>query len=66
MTDQKIIQAALRTIRLEAESISKLKDFIDADFEKALETIAASKGRLVVRGIGKSAIIAQKHPAFHC
>ncbi|MEO5891941.1 MAG: KpsF/GutQ family sugar-phosphate isomerase [Ferruginibacter sp.] len=60
MSDPKIIQTALRTIQTEADSISRLKEFIDADFEKALETIAASKGRLVVSGIGKSAIIAQK------
>lgn len=60
MTHNTIINTALRTIQLEARAISKLKDFIDADFEKALETIAASKGRLVVSGIGKSAIVAQK------
>ncbi|MEP7111491.1 MAG: KpsF/GutQ family sugar-phosphate isomerase, partial [Ferruginibacter sp.] len=60
MSDKKIIQTALRTIRMEADSISKLQDFINADFERALDTIAASKGRLVVSGIGKSAIIARK------
>ena len=60
MSDQKIIQTALRTIRMEADSINRLKEFINADFEKALEVIAASSGRLVVSGIGKSAIIAQK------
>ena len=60
MSDHKIIQTALRTIQMEAEAISRLKDFIDADFEKALEAIAESKGRLVVSGVGKSAIIAQK------
>ena len=60
MSDHKIIQTALRTIQMEAEAISRLKDFIDADFEKALQAIAESKGRLVVSGVGKSAIIAQK------
>ena len=60
MTDQKIIQTALRTIQMEADSISRLKDFINADFERALDAIATSKGRLVVSGIGKSTIIAQK------
>ena len=60
MTDQSIIQTALRTIQLEADAISRLQNFIDADFERALEEIAASKGRLVVSGIGKSAIIAKK------
>lgn len=60
MTDQSIIQTALRTIRLEAAAISRLQDFIDADFEKALDAIATSTGRLVVSGIGKSAIVAKK------
>ena len=60
MSDQKIIQTALRTIQMEADSISRLKDFINADFENALTAIAASKGKLVVSGIGKSAIIGKK------
>ena len=34
--------------------------YINDEFVKAVELIAASKGRLVVSGIGKSAIIAQK------
>lgn len=55
-----IIPVALRTIELEATSIGGLKDFINADFVKAVESIALCKGRLVVSGIGKSAVIAQK------
>ena len=60
MNTGNIISTALNTIRLEADAIKKLQDFIGADFVKAIESIAASKGRLVVSGIGKSAIIAQK------
>ncbi len=55
-----IIQSALRTIALQTESVNGLKAFIDAAFVKAVEVIAASKGRLVISGIGKSAIVAQK------
>ncbi len=55
-----IIQNALQTIELEARSIEGLKAFINDSFEKAVETIHKAKGRLVVSGIGKSAIIAQK------
>ena len=55
-----IKQVALKTINLEAESVSGLSAFINEDFEKAVEAIAANKGRVVVSGIGKSAIIAQK------
>ena len=60
MNTDKIIQVALRTIELETNAISGLKLFIDTDYVKAVTTIAASKGRLIVSGIGKSAIIAQK------
>src|SRR5665647_937421 len=60
MSNNNIILTALLTIQLEADSINKLKDFVDADFVKAVDNIAALKGRLVVSGIGKSAIIAQK------
>ena len=60
MNSETIIPVALRTIRLEAASISGLEAFINSDFQKAVEMIAYGKGRLVVSGIGKSAIIAQK------
>ena len=55
-----IIPVALRTIELEAEAVAGLKAFINPDFVMAVEKIAVSKGRLIVSGIGKSAVIAQK------
>lgn len=55
-----IQQTALRTIELEAQSIAGLAAFINSDFEKAIHAIHAAKGRLVISGIGKSAIVAQK------
>lgn len=60
MNSDIIIPVALRTLDLQASSITDLKAFIDADFVKAVEQIAYCKGRLVISGIGKSAIIAQK------
>ena len=60
MNTDNIIPVALRTIELETNAISGLKSFIDEDFAEAVKAIAASKGRLIVSGIGKSAIIAQK------
>lgn len=55
-----IISIANKTLQLQAESIVGIQQFINADFAKAVDTIAYTKGRLVVSGIGKSAIIAQK------
>ena len=56
----KIIATAKKTFALEASSISGLSDLLDHNFEKAITTINNCQGRLVVSGIGKSAIIAQK------
>ena len=55
-----IKQIALRTIKMEAQSIDGLSNYINVDFEKTVELIAACKGRVVISGIGKSAVIAQK------
>jgi arabinose-5-phosphate isomerase len=57
---QLIIESAMRTIKLQAASIEHLARFVDDAVVAAVEKIAACKGRLVVSGIGKSAIIAQK------
>lgn len=51
---------AIETLRLEAEAVSKLQNFVDQSFEDSVQAIYDMKGRLVVTGIGKSAIIAQK------
>ncbi|MBS1653450.1 MAG: KpsF/GutQ family sugar-phosphate isomerase [Bacteroidetes bacterium] len=55
-----IKQVALKTIELEAQSIAGLANYINEDFEKAVDCILNCRGRVVVSGIGKSAVIAQK------
>ena len=55
-----IKKVALKTIELEAQAVSGLSSYINDDFEKAVTAIKTSKGRVVVSGIGKSAVIAQK------
>jgi arabinose-5-phosphate isomerase len=55
-----IKQIALRTIEQETQSIKGLAAYINDDFEKAVKAMEACKGRVVLSGIGKSAIIAQK------
>jgi arabinose-5-phosphate isomerase len=55
-----IISTGLRTIQSEAESVAGLANFIDDSFVKAVEAINQAGGRVVVSGIGKSAIVAQK------
>jgi arabinose-5-phosphate isomerase len=58
--NQHIIQKAKETIAIEAAAIERLIGFIDHHFEATVQAIYQCKGRLVVTGIGKSAIIAQK------
>ena len=55
------IQAlAQQTIETEASAVLGLKAFIDKDFEKIIQSIHEAKGGLIVSGIGKSDIVAQK------
>lgn len=51
---------AVRTIEMEAAAIANLSALLDEGFEKGIEALASCKGRIVISGIGKSAIIAQK------
>jgi arabinose-5-phosphate isomerase len=60
ITKEKILESAKKTIDSESKSIAKLIDFLDDDFVAVAQLIYELKGRLVVTGIGKSAIIAQK------
>lgn len=61
MTQENTIKsAALNTIEIESQAISNLKDQINDLFCEAIKKIFSSSGRLVITGIGKSAIIAQK------
>ncbi|MDR3046222.1 MAG: KpsF/GutQ family sugar-phosphate isomerase [Bacteroidales bacterium] len=55
-----IKEIACSVIDAEVAAILQLKKYLSPDFEKALVLILNSNGRLVVTGIGKSAIIAQK------
>ena len=55
-----ILEQARETIRLEAAAVSQLEHQIDSAFAKAATHIHQSGGRVVITGIGKSAIIAQK------
>jgi arabinose-5-phosphate isomerase len=55
-----IISTGKQTIIAESNSVAALVNYINEDFEKAVSQIFESKGRLVISGIGKSAIVAQK------
>ncbi|MEN9684312.1 MAG: hypothetical protein RLZZ28_98 [Bacteroidota bacterium] len=58
--NESILPIALETIELEAKSVAGLAAYLNESFEKMIQLIHASKGRLVITGIGKSGIVAQK------
>ncbi|MFP4469422.1 MAG: SIS domain-containing protein [Bacteroidales bacterium] len=60
ISHQEIKDIARNTILAESEAIAKLTEFIDDDFTRCVEMIYKSRGRLIVTGIGKSAIIGEK------
>jgi arabinose-5-phosphate isomerase len=59
----KSIKRAKEVLKIEAQAINDLKAKIGKNFEKALDLILKTKGRVVVSGMGKTGIIAQKFSA---
>jgi arabinose-5-phosphate isomerase len=59
-TKQTILKTAESTIKLESKAIDHLAELLTEDFADAVELIYNSKGRVIITGIGKSAIIANK------
>ncbi|MFM7709289.1 MAG: SIS domain-containing protein [Ferruginibacter sp.] len=57
---QTILETARRTFEVQSAAIRTLADQVGDSFGQAVEKIISNKGRLVVSGIGKSAIVAQK------
>ncbi|SDH88177.1 KpsF/GutQ family sugar-phosphate isomerase [Winogradskyella thalassocola] len=59
-TKQSILKTATTTIKIESKAIAHLSELLTDDFADAVELIYHSKGRVIITGIGKSAIIANK------
>ena len=59
-TRQSILKTAKSTIKIESKAIDHLSELLTEDFAEAVELIYNSKGRVIITGIGKSAIIANK------
>jgi arabinose-5-phosphate isomerase len=60
MEKGKILAAGLNIVRKEAAALAAMENYINDSFVSAVETLAACKGRVVISGVGKSAIVAQK------
>lgn len=59
-TSNEILEIARKTIRIEADGLAKLSSQLNEDFSTVVHDILYLNGRVIVTGIGKSAIIAQK------
>ena len=49
-----------QTLEIEAAAVDALKNRINGDFARAVETILSSQGRVIVSGMGKSGHVARK------
>ncbi|MFN3396532.1 MAG: SIS domain-containing protein, partial [Thermodesulfovibrionales bacterium] len=54
------LDIAKRVLKIESEAVSALTERLNSDFEKAVEIILQSKGRVVVTGMGKSGLVGKK------
>ncbi len=60
MKKQNIIEFGKKIIKLEQHTLGLLHDSIDVNFESAIHLISESTGRVILTGIGKSALIGKK------
>ncbi|HUO52980.1 MAG TPA: KpsF/GutQ family sugar-phosphate isomerase [Gemmatimonadaceae bacterium] len=60
MTHDELIERGRRVLRLEREALAEVERRLGGEFAKAVELIAASDGRVIVSGVGKSGIIGRK------
>jgi arabinose-5-phosphate isomerase len=60
MKREEIIERGRRVVRLEREALAEAESRVGETFAAAIELIAASKGRVIVAGVGKSGLIGRK------
>ena len=60
MSDIKILDIAKKVLKTEAEAIEGLIERLNSSFERAIEIIYSSKGKVIVTGMGKSGLIGKK------
>ncbi|MBI3896471.1 MAG: KpsF/GutQ family sugar-phosphate isomerase [Acidobacteria bacterium] len=51
---------AQKVLRIEAEAIARLADRLDSNFERSVDLLATTQGRVIVTGMGKSGLVAKK------
>ncbi len=64
--DSTLLQSARQVLLAEARALEAASARLDREFERAVDLLAAHAGKVLVTGIGKSGIIAQKIAATLC
>jgi arabinose-5-phosphate isomerase len=59
-SEQEILNIAKKALQIEADALIQLQSQLNSDFYEVVKLVLSSKGRVVITGIGKSAIIANK------
>ena len=59
-SNDELKKIAVNTLKIEAAAVNNLTRYINNDFVESVKFIHKSKGRVIITGIGKSAIIANK------
>ena len=54
------LETAKETIRIEYEALKKLNASLDSRFTQCIDRIKSCEGRIVITGVGKSALVGQK------
>ena len=60
MNNSKSVEISSQVIDIQIDAINKLKKSINKDFDEIIAHLSKIKGRIIVTGIGKSAIIGMK------
>jgi arabinose-5-phosphate isomerase len=60
VTPDEIVQRGRRVMRLEREALAEAEERVGESFARAVQLIAASRGRVIVAGVGKSGLIGRK------
>jgi arabinose-5-phosphate isomerase len=55
-----LLARAREVVRIEAAAVAALEERLGAEFVRAVETLAACRGKVIVSGVGKSGLIAHK------
>ena len=64
--DSSLLQSARQVLLAEARALEEAADRLNGDFDRAVDLLAGHAGKVLVTGIGKSGIIAQKIAATFC